>query len=377
MKRKSRISRSGVLALFVVMALVVSACAGEDEPSQSEAETEGSEGSSGDSEELVSIHHAASSAGDAYVVQFTAPQRYGEEFGIDPESETSEFDSHATSAQVLLSGEADVGSGAMTQLLQLITEGQDFKTFCPLQKDSTEFLMGRTEAITDLEQITDPDVRVAVDSPGGLINFIMNLVFRERGLDITVDDLENVAVMEDGGLRLSALAQGDVDVGSVDIFEQADLKEQVGEENITTLSVTAEDADFVSQVYFASTEWLEENAEAAARFCATSLHANRELAADYDEYKEVVDENIEGGVPEEVTRTNWEFAREHQVWPYNVFPDMNEEGVNQIIDVSIESGVLDESAQDLTYEDVVDTEVLEMTMEFLGGEIDPAEVTGE
>lgn len=366
------IRRFCILSAFGVIAVTVSACAGEEEPESAPAEE-----SSGETEDLVKIHHAASSAGDAYVVQFTAPQRYGEEFGLDPESETSEFDSHATSAQVVLSGKADVGSGALTQVLQLITEGQDFKTFCPMQKDSTEFLMGRTDAITELEQITDPEVRVAVDSPGGLINFIMNLVFQERGLDITVDDLQNVTVMEDGGLRLSALAQGDVDVGSVDIFEQADLKEQLGEENITTLSVTAEDADFVSQVYFASTEWLEENTEAAARFCATVLHANRELAADYDEYKTVVDENIAGGVPEEVTRTNWEFAREHEIWPYNVFPALDEDGVKQVIDVSIESRVLDESAQDLTYEDVVYTEILDMTMELLGGEMDPAEVTSE
>ena len=59
-------------------------------------------------------------------------------------------------------------------------------------------IVGLKDKITSLDQITDPDIRVAVDSPGGLVNFIMNLVFKEKGLGITVNDLENVTILGDG-----------------------------------------------------------------------------------------------------------------------------------------------------------------------------------
>lgn len=346
-----------VLALMSVVGLIAAACGGDD----------------GDGGGPAVVRHAASSAGEAYVGQYHAPELYGDLFGISTEDNLTEFDSHSTAAQVLLSGGADVQSGGLTQLLQLIQEGQDFKAFCPVQKDSTEHLVGRTEAITSLDQITDPNIRVAVDSPGGLINFIMNLVFRERGLGITVDDLQNVVILEDGSLRLAALAAGDVDVGSVDLFEQADLADQVGAENIVVLSVTAEDADFLANIYFASTEWLDENTEVAGQYCATTLYANRLLASDLDEYKAVVDRFIEGGVPDEVTQTVWEFARENEIWPYND-DTLSEEAIRTVIEVSVASGLLDASALDLTFEDVVDTRPLEIAMELLGGPIDPADV---
>jgi hypothetical protein len=95
--------------------------------------------------------------------------------------------------------------------------------------------------VTELSQVKDPSVRVGVDSSGGLINFIMNAVFRSRGLGITVDDLKNVKVLEDGSLRLAGLASGQIDVGSLDPFEKAQLERQVGEKNVHVLSVTAGD----------------------------------------------------------------------------------------------------------------------------------------
>ena len=49
----------------------------------------------------------------------------------------------------------------------------------------------------------------------------MNLVFLNRDLGITTDDLTNTVSSRDGSLRLAALASGDVDVGSLDLFEQA------------------------------------------------------------------------------------------------------------------------------------------------------------
>jgi ABC-type nitrate/sulfonate/bicarbonate transport system substrate-binding protein len=348
-----------LIALAAALGLVAAAC-GDD-----------GDGGGGGGDEPIQM--ATTSTGHAYVGQFHASELFGDRFGLPGANELTEFEDESTAIQVLVSGEADVLAGALTGLTQLIEQGQDLKAFCPVQVDSTEHLAGLTDAITSLDQITDPDIRVAVDSPGGLVNFIMNLVFLEKDFGITVDDLENVTVLGDGSQRLAALAAGEVDVGSVDLFELPDLEEQVGAENVTVLSVTAEDADFIANVLIAKTEWLDENTDLAARQCASILYSNRVLASDFEQYTSAVDTYVEGGVGEEIIQTNWDFAREFSIWPYNT-DVLNEEAISTFIDVAIQSGLLEASASELTFEDVVDTRPMEMAMEMLGGPVTTEDV---
>jgi ABC-type nitrate/sulfonate/bicarbonate transport system substrate-binding protein len=353
-----------VLALVGAIGLIAVACGGDDGDG-------GGGGGGGGGDEPIDI--ATTSTGHAYVGQFHAPELFGDTFGLPEGGTLTEFEDESTAMQVLVSGEVDVLAGFLSAQLQLIQQGQDLKTFCPVQIDSTEQLAGLTDAITSLDQITDPDIRVAVDSPGGLVNFIMNLVFHERNMGITVNDLENVTILGDGSQRLAALAQGDVDVGSVDLFELPDLEAQVGADAVTVLSVTAEDADFLSNVLIAKGEWLDENTDLAARLCATLLYSNRVLASDNDQYADAVNTYVEGGVEEDIIRTNWEFAREFSIWPYNT-DVVTPEAIETFIDVGIESGILEESARELTFEDIVDTRPMDQAMELLGGSVTAEDV---
>ena len=77
---------------------------------------------------------------------------------------------------------------------------------------------------------------------------------------------------------------------------------------------------------------------------------------------------VEGGVDEEIIQTNWEFARDYSVWPYNT-DVLNEEAISRYIDVAIQSDLLEESTSELAFEDVVDTRPMEMAMEMLGGSV--------
>jgi ABC-type nitrate/sulfonate/bicarbonate transport system substrate-binding protein len=319
------------------------------------------------------VRMVTTSTGHAYVGQFHAVDLFGDQFGLPEDHKLTEFEDEGTAMQVLVSGQANLMAGALSGLTQVIEQGQSMKAFCPVQVDSTEQLAGLTDAITSLDQITNPEIRVAVDSPGGLVNFIMNLVFREKGMGITVSDLPNVTVIGDGSQRLAALAAGEVDVGSVDLFELPDLEKQIGAENVTVLSVTAEDADFLANVLIAKTEWLDENTDLAARWCAATLYSNRVLASDYDQYKDAVDTYIEGGVDEAIIRSNWKFARKWSIWPYNG-DVMNPEAIRTFIDVAIESGLLEKSAKEFTFEDIVDTRPLERAMEMLGGPVTKEDV---
>jgi ABC-type nitrate/sulfonate/bicarbonate transport system substrate-binding protein len=346
-----------VLALASVVALVAAGC-GEDEAPSSGPKP---------------VRVVTSSTGHAYVGQFHAAELFGDKFGLASNNTLTEFEDEGAAAQVLVSGGADAGSTGLTQVIQLIGRGQKLKAFCPVQVDSTEHLVGITDKISSLGQITDPKIRVAVDSPGGLVNFIMNLVFREKGIGITVSDLKNVTVLGDGSERLAALAAGQVDVGSVDLFELPDLQKQVGAENVTTLSVTAEDADFLANIYYAPTKWLDENTDLAGRFCAATLYSNRVLASDYNQYKAAVDKYIEGGVDETITKTNWDFARKHQVWPYND-DVMTPEALKTVIDVGVASGLLESSAKDYAFADIFDDRPLKIAMDLVGGPVSSEDV---
>jgi hypothetical protein len=97
------------------------------------------------------------------------------------------------------------------------------------------------------------------------------------------------------------------------------------------------------------------------------------LASDYEQYKNAVDTYVEGGVDETITQTNWDFAREFSVWPYNI-DVMDETAIRTVIEVAVESGLLDEEALELTYEDVVDTGPAEAAMDLLGGSVSAEDI---
>jgi ABC-type nitrate/sulfonate/bicarbonate transport system substrate-binding protein len=342
------------LALASAVALVAAGCGNDND----EAPSSGPK----------PVRVVTSSTGHAYVGQFHAAELFGDKFGLAANNTLTEFEDEGAAAQVLVSGGADAGSTGVTQVIQLIGRGQKLKAFCPIQVDSTEQLVGITDKISSLNQITDPKIRVAVDSPGGLVNFIMNLVFQQKGIGVTVSDLENVTVLGDGSQRLAALAAGQVDVGSVDLFELPDLQKQVGAENVTTLSVTAADADFVANIYYAPTKWLDENTDLAGRYCAATLYSNRVLASDYNQYKAAVDKYVEGGVDESITKANWDFARKYQIWPYND-DVLTPEAIRTIIDVGVASGLLEDNAKDYSFEDIVDTRPMKIAMDLVGGPV--------
>jgi ABC-type nitrate/sulfonate/bicarbonate transport system substrate-binding protein len=331
----------------------------------------GGGGSSGGSS--VSLVTTVPPSTQAYIGQYRAADLFGPKFGLPSKNKVTGFEDENTATQVLLSGGADVEGGAVTQVIQLNEHGQDVRAFCPVQKDSTEQLVGRTDKITSLDQITDPDVRVAVDSPGGLVNFIMNLVFREKNLGITVKDLQNVTVLGDGSQRLAALAANQVDVGSVDLFELPDLIKQIGPKAVTTLSVTAADSDFLADVYFAPKKWLDENTELAGRFCAATLYSNRALAASFDQYKAAINKYVKGGADEATLKKNWAFSRKYQVWPYNT-DVMSPQSIKTIIDVGVPSGLLDAKARQYTFGDIVDTRPGEIAMDLVGGPVTAAAI---
>jgi ABC-type nitrate/sulfonate/bicarbonate transport system substrate-binding protein len=351
-----------VLALVAALALIAAACGGDEE------------GGNGGTDEPGVVRHAAGSTADAYIPEYRAAELFGDKFNISTEDNLTQFEEGSLAAQVVVSGQAEVASGSFAEQIQVTETGKSVKAFCPIQKDSTEHLIGRTDKISSLEQITDPNVRVAVESAGGFLNLIMNLVFLNRDIGITTDDLTNTVILEDGSLRLAALASGDVDVGSLDLFEQAELKAEIGEDQVTVLSVVAEDTEFLANVMWATTDWLDANKDLAARYCAAILYSDRVMASDFDQYLAALNQFIPTGVEdEEVARANWEFARQYEVWPYNASV-LSEQTVADQLKVSVDTGIIEPESGQLAFEDVVDVEILELAEQYAGGTVSKEDV---
>lgn len=346
-----------VLAGLGAVTLIAAACGGGDGASG------GGGGGGGD---LGSLKIVWTTEANSYIPQSKGPVELGSEFGLNQSDEDiSEFEAHATAIQVLLSGRADVLAGAFVDFVLLQEQGQDVRVFCPIQGDVSEILVG-ARTVTELEQVKDPNVRVGVDSEGGLINFVMNSVFRARNLGITVDDLQNVKILEDGSLRLAALASGEIDVGSVDPFEKAELENEIGRGNVNVLSVTAADTDLFGNAYGATKKWLDSHQQEAAALCASVLEANRRLSADFELFKQWADKYIEPDESEKVLRTNWKLARRYEIWP----PDLGlltPEVVNLNIDVAVDSGILEPSARDYSFEQIVDVRPGQRALEMVEG----------
>jgi ABC-type nitrate/sulfonate/bicarbonate transport system substrate-binding protein len=312
-----------------------------------------------------------SSVDPGEVAFYAAATEFGEEFGLAQEADDLQvFESHGTAAQVVLSGGADVIAGSFLSDLQIIASGEPLKVFCPASSGFDSRLVGVGD-VDDLAMVADPETRLAIEGPGGPVNFFTDLVLRARGVDINTTEMTNVSIIEDSPLRVAALANGDVDVALINAFQVPQLEEQVGAENVHILSNVMEDVGGggIFLAFAASEDYLNENLEEATAFCASVLQSNRTLASDFEKYVALSNEYIEPDVEEELLRETWNSVVDATLWPYN--NGLTEEGVEGVIDVAMETGLLEER---LDYADIVDSRPIEGALELLGGEVDPESI---
>lgn len=278
-----------------------------------------------------------------------------DDFGLTgEESDIKRFDSHATAAQVMLSGRADVLAGSFASNLALIEKRPDIKVYCPMQAATAEMLVG-IDDVQSLEDLRKESSRIAIDSPGGAADSFLNMLLQVKEAGFTVADIPNKLILEDGGQRLTAVQTGEAKATVMDNAELAVLKEAIDPNRIHVISVLAEDigATAVYQSFAAKSDWLEENKDLAARQCATVVHAARTLGEDTEALREVANKYIEPDPRsedlDELVRLNTEFT----VWPTD--PVITPEQFDTNMKAALASGVLDE---ELAYDDVFDVEIM-------------------
>ncbi|GAB2460623.1 hypothetical protein GCM10027062_45240 [Nocardioides hungaricus] len=342
--------RPSWVALVTVAAVTLSACGGSGSD----------DASAGDG--LKSIKVAWSSEASAYIPQSQGPWRYGADFGLaQKESDITQVSSSATAIQLLLSGRAEVVTGSFTAFMQAIGQGNDLQMFCPIQGVLTDEVVGVGD-VKDIKQVTDPNVTVALDAPGGLVDDIFNHVFSANGMDIVVGDLSKVIILEDGGLRLAALASGEAQVAMLDPFEIEELKKQ--RDDVNTLSLVAEDMNAVGFVYAATPEWLSQNQERAAAFCASVLKANQVALGDFETYVKWAEYAMDPAPARETLKVSWDRAKKFNVWPVDG-SSLSQETYESDLEIGVRGGQIQGDAAKKAYEEVIDPGVTEAAVGLL------------
>jgi ABC-type nitrate/sulfonate/bicarbonate transport system substrate-binding protein len=265
--------------------------------------------------------------------------------------------------QLLLSGQADVVGGSFVSDLQVIEKGQDLRVFCPAWRGFASRVIGVGD-VTELEQVADPNTRIAVESPGGPVNFFFDLVLQTRGVDASTRTFENIAVIEDGPLRMGALANGDVDVALISASLVPQLVDEVGAKDVHVLSDVMEDVGTgaIFATLAAKKDWLDDHIEEAGAVCASVIKASQEYLDDYGFFARHVDQYIEADLGNEELRPVWQETKEDTLWPLE--PVLDEDGVNLVIETAKETELLPETSE-LTYDSVIDERPMERARELL------------
>lgn len=299
----------------------------------------------------------------SYVATVYGPVHYGPEFGLNmTRDDFVVFQSHATATQSVLSGQTSILGGSFISHLLLREAGQDFKVFCPFTNLDDFVIVGRN-GVSQVEQLFDPDVRVAIDSPGGAAGIILNAMLQAAGIEKSVADIPNVRILESSSLRTSVFVANGVDAT---VLHLAQFKQSASEipDAMIIASLYGDVPVFIKEAYAATGSWLEENQELAAAFCASVLKAARELPQDFDLYVRAVNGFVGEPPGREVLREVFDLIREYDFWPMN--GGLEPESIIFMAQLAVEAGVLNGVPDPA---EVVDRRPLERALELLGGKV--------
>ncbi|PRB18414.1 ABC transporter substrate-binding protein [Microbacterium sp. MYb62] len=340
-----RPARTVALGVLLVSGLALSACATQDAPASS-------------SEKPTVRVALTANIQPSLVPLVFGIDNYAEKLGLDMSVDESVtiFDSHTTGTQTVLGGRAEVLGASVASILTVRERGEDFRIFCPYVS-MDDFVLAGANGVTEIDQLFDPETRVAIDSPGGAGAIILNALLMGNGEKRSIQEIPNQQILESSGLRTTAFAAGQVDATVIHEDQFTSAATQV--KDAARIATLYEDVEvFVKEAQAAPADWLAENGELAAQYCATTLVAMHELKSDFDLFSDAVAQYVEEPPTEEELRLLFDLIQKYEFWPED--GGLSEESIQFMADVAVASGVLTE-APDLA--DAVDRETLARAVE--------------
>jgi len=351
---RSGVGAGGLLTLGGLSALL--AACGDDEQSSDDGAGGGGQAKVNPKPKI----GLSSSPQPSYLPVIAGPVLAGSKFGLSlAKGDITTLDSSTTLTQSTLSGQVDIaGQSTIAQLL-LIDRGQPFKIFATYSLSDDFVIAGRGDVKT-IEQLKDPKVVVATDSPGGAGQAVFDAMLEANNAGFLVTDIPKTIIVESSGERASALASGDADATVIHVVQANAIQKEKGDVNIIA-KLYGEVPNFMKEAYAARTDWLDKNRETAAAVTASVIQSSRDLIKDYAAFEAACKQLIEEPPPAEDLKQVFEIIKDNPVYPTD--GGLTDERIQYMIDLGKEEGII---KTDLTPDKVVDRRVMDRAMELVG-----------
>src|SRR5690349_21494989 len=284
--------------------------------------------------------------------------RNGGDFGlaINVQQNVTTQDSHTTAVQSFLGGDAQILATSFSAILDAREQGEDVKMFCPYVS-MDDFVLAGANGVTTAGQLFEPSTRVGIDSPGGAGAIVLNALLSGIGEPRDVHEIPNQQIIESSSARTAAWAANELDATAIHDTQYDGAKAAV--DRPVLIATLYENAPgFIKVAQAARADWLAQNRELAARYCATTLRAMRALKGDFALFRAAVHEYVEAPPSEESLRELFDLIQRYPFWTDD--GGLSGESVNFMIGIASESGVL---TQPMNAADVVDRETLSRAVE--------------
>jgi len=345
-------------ALFMAAALLLAACGGDggssaaasedaDESQAAESQAAESQGEEGINFDMSGVEIVTTSTlASGLDASFLRTVEMMQEWGADVENVVL---SQQSGLDAILAGESNIaGTHDADELIIGVSGGEDMIGIGSAKSRMDYVLVAQTEyeTVADLAGTT-----IATSGPAGFNTLLMRFALEDAGLDPDSD--ADLAQIGSSGDRAAALLAGVASSAAATIDDWFELQVQTDELHILAYFSEVR-PEFPNDVYYAYTDYWEENPEVALAWACANLESNAWITADEDRYVEWALERIDA--PEESLRDVWNFAIEVDMWPTDPAEILDVDGIQALADILLEIGDISEP---VVAEELVDLSYLE------------------
>ncbi|ASR03249.1 ABC transporter substrate-binding protein [Gordonia rubripertincta] len=283
---------------------------------------------------------------------------YGRDSGLDlsVDGNVTITGTHTDAVKTLSDGDAEVLATSFSAILDARERGEDLKVFCPYVS-MDDFVLAGANGVDTAGQLFEPSTRVGVDSPGGAGAIVLNALLSGIGESRDVHEIPNPQIIESASARTEAWATGRLDA-TVIHDTQFDAARSTVNRPVLIATLYENAPGFIKVAHAAEADWLAQNRELAARYCATTLRAMKTLKSDFALFRAAVGEYVDEPPSEQSLRELYDLIQKYPFWTED--GGLSDESVEFMIDIATESGVLTEP---MNAADVVDRETLRRAVE--------------
>ncbi len=266
------------------------------------------------------------------------------------------FDDHINAVQTLRDDKAQILATSFSAILDARQQGEDVKIFCPYVS-SDDFVLAGANGVHNAGQLFEPSTRVGIDSPGGSGAIVLNALLSGVGEPRDVHEIPNQRILQTSSDRLDALIAGQVDATVIHDTQYDSVKAKLNQP-VLIATLYQDSPGFIKVAQAARADWLAQNRELAARYCATTLRAMTTLKSDFAVFRSAVDEYVAEPPSEQSLRELFELIQRYPFWTED--GGLSDDSVKFMIDIATESGVL---TQPMNPADIVDRQTLSRAVE--------------